>query len=671
MKDLDNITQNLCFELLDETLSSEGRCILTEASSNDTRLIENLRSFLMLKTHLHLSNPSTQKQFTEELLRKVQGIESQKTIQNIEQDLISELNTDELLAKLSKDPEKLKRLKKALLHQSNDEQATDHKIKALVPKVILNQVEQLSKDSQIGEFIDENISEKDSQMLADKLSRHAHLIPELRQLLLLKADLKSFNTKTEDNFAELVLRKANAPDVTDISFDYIDENISSNNAIILEDTLSLFPEKISDLREQLLFKSIVSSLSDHTEHSLAPKVLEAVKEQTITPFPRKQTYSKPVVAAIAALICCLITVGILYKAPSTPAPVSLKPTIAVTTAPLPTPHPTETKRPIPVVVQKPSIGSFSNALQTHKGGLRLDQTLTSTTEDYHLTLEDGAIVNVSAPFKLRVISQKILKIEEGSILAECPTDTSQITILRDAYKIKDIGTKFSVDASKPETIIEVIEGAVEATYKNETKSILEGEAFTLTASPSEGSAFYTKVMPKHSPVDSNYFISSHSYNIMPISEVEEVTNPELAYLIHESFNLKSVMVDTTTSGITNTHSDSSEVYSLPTTDSGYVSYLLRTYPIGGDESLVTHSGSITFQSRVVGLMYKTSSLEFFEKSHNISYSDIPSEYTENTRGLEADSKGADTFNLSNDRRTLNFSLYTHSTIDDIRIILEK
>lgn len=94
------------------------------------------------------------------------------------------------------------------------------------------------------------------------------------------------------------------------------------------------------------------------------------------------------------------------------------------------------------------------------------------------------------------------------------------------------------------------------------------------------------------------------------------------------------------------------------------SFLLSMDKVGSSATLINLLGSVTFDMDILGLEVFTASLN----GSDATYGNPGTTYPTSARGLELFSQ--DTFEISNDLRTLNVDLQTSDAVDQVRIYVD-
>ena len=92
------------------------------------------------------------------------------------------------------------------------------------------------------------------------------------------------------------------------------------------------------------------------------------------------------------------------------------------------------------------------------------------------------------------------------------------------------------------------------------------------------------------------------------------------------------------------------------------SYFFHSDPVNANQK---YSGSVTFTTAVLGVIVLSNTLDATDSTLGHKGTSYPTGV--NGRGLEL-SSSEDSFTLSADRRTLNFSFFTHNNVDEVRVI---
>ena len=109
-------------------------------------------------------------------------------------------------------------------------------------------------------------------------------------------------------------------------------------------------------------------------------------------------------------------------------------------------------------------------------------TLDLATGRVRFTTAAGAVVNVTAPARLRVVNAMLIRVLSGRVTADVPERAHGFAIETAQARIVDLGTRFGVEAAADgRTDVVVFEGKVDVTPTDEpeTKRLVQGEGVRL------------------------------------------------------------------------------------------------------------------------------------------------------------------------------------------------
>ena len=109
-------------------------------------------------------------------------------------------------------------------------------------------------------------------------------------------------------------------------------------------------------------------------------------------------------------------------------------------------------------------------------------TLDLATGRVRFTTSAGAIVNVAAPARFRVVNAMLIRVLNGRVTADVPERAHGFAIETAQARIVDLGTRFGVEAAADgRTDVVVFEGKVDVTPTDEpeTKRLVQGEGVRL------------------------------------------------------------------------------------------------------------------------------------------------------------------------------------------------
>lgn len=423
---------------------------------------------------------------------------------------------------------------------------------------------------------------------------------------------------------------------------FLSEDISQEDLTLLRALLTYHKDEVEDLRKSLLLQGKISSSKDLKDESFLNGIMETIKE--IEAQKKKNIIPLFRTAAIAAAVLLLAGLSLFYSNRNTltepPIASVIEPSIEET------------------LVVEPQLKVADVVVGDTQSPLYIGDTVSKEEGLHKIIFDNGTVASLEAPFSLTILAPNEILLKNGLLAVHCPTDKSNLSVKKGSSIITDLGTAFVVDARGDDLEVDVLSGEISITTENAQRNFTEGEAVKFIANTESNTPF--------TPFTSDREKYRKLFNtISPEEQITLPNNVELVNLWELSDKFtgnKPLQLTFEAGGITLTGDGS-----VNETPGSVSAYLLRALPVGGDENAPTHIGEITFEKPILKLMSKEAELYDFEIEQEFSHlgSDIP------MRGYEGVGNLADSFTLSADRKTLSFRLFTHTTLDDLRIFIEE
>jgi len=307
-----------------------------------------------------------------------------------------------------------------------------------------------------------------------------------------------------------------------------------------------------------------------------------------------------------------------------------------------------------------------------KAGEKLEETSGLMRLDFN----NGAVIAVEAPAKLKVVSAMEIALDTGKLNGWCPDTAHGFKVTTASADLTDLGTSFGVTATQNgKAQFMVLDGEVEVQKGKDKMRLTQGDAVKastrdkLSNTPFDPSDFKntwplaqgiyaTKgaVVPANPDVPEKVALMESDDHVLVIPERRAVPF---------TLPLRVDIVDTGT--LPGTIPEAVHVIK-PKPGKHLSSFLIRYDPVGTfpDDYFKKFEGEVTFDRPIMAIATEKATLEGTDAVFAMG------KWESKYRGIELDQikNPPDSVTLSPNRRTVKVTFYAGASTDEIRVILE-